>query len=131
MPKTSSKSKAAKKAEKRRLKQQLAEFSSSESEEEEPNSAMEDNDDDDSSSSSSSADSSSPPPKKKHKVVKQEIPRIDYKTVTVGSAAVEKMTGREQPEHLKSRKLSAMKGIVRELGKRIRFGTKNHSTVSL
>jgi len=41
------------------------------------------------------------------------------------------MTGREQPEQLKIRKLSVGRGMIRDLGKRVRFGAKNHSTVSI
>ncbi|KAJ9107640.1 hypothetical protein QFC21_001100 [Naganishia friedmannii] len=138
MPKSVPTSKAARKAQIKRLQQELADLSAerdNEEHEHEIDSDEDDDDDVDHSSSSSSSSSSAveitppPPPKKKQKVAKQDIPKISYKKVTVGSAAIEKMTGRDQPEHLKSRKLSVGRGVVRDLGKRIRFGSKNHSTI--
>ncbi|KAJ9092827.1 hypothetical protein QFC21_006704 [Naganishia friedmannii] len=121
MPKSVPTGKAAKKAQTKRLPQELADLSAeSDNEEHEYEIELDGDDDDDvddswSSSSSSPSSSSSaveitppPPPKKQQEVAKQDIPRISYKKVIIGSAAVEKVTGRKQPECLKSQKLSML-----------------------
>ncbi|KAJ9095000.1 hypothetical protein QFC21_005793 [Naganishia friedmannii] len=105
MPKSVPTSKAARKAQIKRRQQDLADLSAKSDNEEHEHKIESDGGDDDDliSSSPTAVEIPPPPPKTKQKVAKPDNPRSGYKKVTVGSAAIEKKMGREQPEHLKSR----------------------------